>query len=504
MTAGAGAGESANTGDIVIGIDSSTQSTKAIAWSRSGEALAEGRAPIPMSTPRTGWFEQDPGDWTASTATALNEVTAAIDPARIAAVAISNQRETAAFLGADGAPIGPATLWLDERSKDEIGPLTDALGADTLHRLTGKPPDVTPVVYRLAWFRRHQPALLDAAAQIVDVHGRLTGWLTGRIAASWTSADPFGVFDIEEKTWSEPILNHLGLRKSQFPDLVRPGGLVGTLTADAARATGLAAGTPVFAGGGDGQCAGLGVNAARPGVVYLNLGTAQITGAWSDKPRIGPNWRTMSSPTGEGYFLEGCLRAGTFLVDWFIENFAGGIPGGPDGAHVFERLAEEAAALPLGADGVVVCPYLTGCMDPHWNPAARASIEGLGPQHGVAHIYRAILEALALESARCMKAMAEDGMAPRRIIAVGGGANNTLWTQMFADASQTPLAVSESVEASALGAGISAAIGAGWFDDFETAAAAMCREGAAFEPDPGVRAAWDALSVRQAAAYRPR
>ncbi|MEM7527828.1 MAG: FGGY-family carbohydrate kinase [Pseudomonadota bacterium] len=484
--------------DIVIGIDSSTQSTKSIAWSREGEALAEGRAPTPMATPEPGWFEQNPEDWWAAAVTTLKDVAEQIDPARVAGVSISNQRETVAFLDENGAPTRPAIVWLDERCRDEIDRLRDEIDLEELHRITGKPPDLTPVVYRLSWLHNHQRTDLDRAAKIADAHAFLAGRLTGRIAASWTSADPFGVMDIASKVWWPPILNHLKLSATQFADLVPPGGRIGFVTAAAAAETGLGEGTPVFAAGGDGQCAGLGVDAARPGVIYLNLGTALITGAWSDQPRTGMDWRTMTSPTGEGYFLEGCQRAGAFLVNWVIDTFA----GGRDDPSVFERLEREAATLPVGSDGVAVCPYLTGCMDPHWDPSARACIDGLGPQHGIGHIYRATLEALTLESARCIDAMRNAGLAPEKVVAVGGGANSTLWTKMFADATGLPLHVSNSLEASALGAGISAAVGAGWFEGFDAAAAAMSGMGPAIQPDPSAQLAWQAANARQAAVYR--
>ncbi|MEM8819325.1 MAG: FGGY-family carbohydrate kinase [Pseudomonadota bacterium] len=484
--------------DIVIGIDSSTQSTKSIAWSREGEALAEGRAPTPMATPEPGWFEQNPEDWWAAAVTTLKDVAEQIDPARVAGVSISNQRETVAFLDENGAPTRPAIVWLDERCRDEIDRLRDEIDLEELHRITGKPPDLTPVVYRLSWLHNHQRTDLDRAAKIADAHAFLAGRLTGRIAASWTSADPFGVMDIASKVWWPPILNHLKLSATQFADLVPPGGRIGFVTAAAAAETGLGEGTPVFAAGGDGQCAGLGVDAARPGVIYLNLGTALITGAWSDQPRTGMDWRTMTSPTGEGYFLEGCQRAGAFLVNWVIDTFA----GGRDDPSVFERLEREAATLPVGSGGVAVCPYLTGCMDPHWDPSARACIDGLGPQHGIGHIYRATLEALTLESARCIDAMRNAGLAPEKVVAVGGGANSTLWTKMFADATGLPLHVSNSLEASALGAGISAAVGAGWFEGFDAAAAAMSGMGPAIQPDPSAQLAWQAANARQAAVYR--
>ena len=485
--------------DIIIGLDSSTQSTKAIAWTRKGAALAEGRAPIQMDMPEPGWVEQDVEDWWEAACTALKKLMHEIDPSRVAGLAISNQRETVAFLDESGRAVRPGVVWLDERAIDELPRLRSELGADVLHAVSGKPVDITPVVYRLGWFKRHRPDVLSKAVQIVDVHGFLSGRLTGMNTASWTSADPFGVFDIELKDWSDVILAAVGLSSSQFARLAPPGSPIGRVTAKAAEETGLREGTPLFAAGGDGQCAGLGVNAAREGVVYLNLGTAVITGAWSADPRIGLEWRTMTSPTGRGYFLEGCQRAGAFLVNWFVDNFV----GGREDPDTFERLEAEAAKLPIGSEGVAVCPYLSGCMDPHWDPAAKASIGGLAATHGRGHIYRAILEAITLESARTIDAMRGSGLEPKKIVAVGGGGNSELWTRMYADATGLPLHVSRSLEASALGAGMSAAVGLGWYADFDSAASAMSGEGPAIEPNRESAAEWKAASVIQAAAFRP-
>jgi xylulokinase len=486
------------TRDLVIGLDSSTQSTKAVAWSREGEPVAEGRAPHDMAAPRHGWAEQDPEQWWGAACAALRAVSAQVDPGRVAGLAISDQRETMAFVDGAGRSLRPAILWLDERGRDHFAAVAQALGAERLHERTGKPVDLTPALYRLAWMRAHEPDVLSAA-RVLDPHAYMTMRLTGAPVASWTSADPSGLFDIERKAWSPPILDHLEVRADQLAPTVAPGARVGALTAPAAGATGLAEGTAVFAAGGDGQCAGLGADAARAGRVYLNLGTAVITGCWAPGPTISRRWRTMVSPTGEGYFLEGCQRAGAFLVNWFIDTFA----GGRSDPAVFDRLERAASALPVGSEGVAVCPYLSGAMDPWWDGGARAAITGLGPGHGLAHAYRAVLEALTLESARVVAGMAEAGLAPARIVAVGGGAQSALWTRMVADATQLPVARSASVEASALGAGMSAAVGAGWFASFADAARAMSREASLIAPDPAARAAWAEADRRQAAAYRP-
>lgn len=481
----------------VIGIDSSTQSVKAIAWDGEGKPAAVGRAPLEISQPAPLWAEQNSADWWKATVAALRELTAAIDPADVAGIAISNQRETMVLLDGGGLPLAPATLWLDTRAEAMTRVLADEFGAEALHRISGKPVDVVPCIYRLRWMREHTPELLDSAAMILDVHGYLVRQLTGAPAATWTSADPFGIFDIAAKVWSRPLLDHLAIPSAKFPAVHAPGQKLGDVSARAAEATGLAEGTPVFAAGGDGHCAGLGVGAIAPGVVYLNLGTAVVGGMWSPEPQISPYWRTLISPTGTGYLLEAVQRGGAFFLNWFVDNFAGGRHD-PD---VFRRLEAQAADLPIGSDGVTVCTYIVGCMDPHWDGAATASFTGLTAAHTTAHLFRASLEAITLEFARALEAMRGQGLQTDHILAIGGGAANEAWLRMIADATGLPVIRSLSNEASALGAGISAAVGAGWFAGFQDAVHAMTRTAGRVEPDPATRQAWDALSRRQARVY---
>jgi xylulokinase len=488
---------SGDTGKLLIGLDSSTQSTKALVCDAQGNIVAEGRAAIPLAAPRPGSAEQDVEDWWLAAIDALGQVARQIDMARVAGLAVSNQRETSAFLDADGRATHPALVWLDERGGSEIPIAVEALGRDWLHSTTGKPPDLTPVFYRLAWMRRHKPEVLDRSAWILDVQGFLVWRLTGAPATSWTSADPFTIFDIQKKRWSAPLLDYLGISENMLAPAHKPGTKLGEITAKAAAATGLAVGTPVFAAGGDGQCAGLGVDAVRPGRVYLNLGTAVITGLWTQDCVIDRNWRTMTSPTGEGYFLESCQRAGAFLVNWFADTLA----GSRDDA-TFARLEESAAKLPVGAEGLLLCPYLTGCMDPHWDPDARAAFVGLSPHHGIGHLYRAMLEAITLESARAIDAMVAAGIAADEIVAIGGGAKSALWRQIYADATGLPVRTGRTIDASAIGAAMTAAVGAGIHESFAAAAKAMSSLEPPTLPDPRMKEQYAALAALQGDVYR--
>jgi xylulokinase len=477
--------------DLVVGIDSSTQSTKVIAWTKTGELVAEGRSPIELHNPRLYWFEQNSRDWWKSCRAALQQLTSQVKPARIAAISISNQRETVAFVNNDGEDIRPAIVWLDERSRQQVDELASRIGADVIHDITGRPVDITPVLYRLAWLKDHEPQAFKSTQRFTDVQAYLVYHLSGEWKTGWFSADPMGYFDIRHKEYSPILLDYLGLSPTCFPEPFAPGIKIGNITEDAARQTGLMPETPIFAGGGDGQCAGLGTACITSDQAYINLGTAVVSGVWSLQCLNSKAWRTEISPTGEGYILETCLRSGAFLINWFVDQF---LPGDRSEEDFFKKLEQQAQAIPIGSDGLITLPYWSGVMNPHWNPNGRGCFIGLSGGHTPAHLYRSILEGMCLDQAQATTGVEkETGLGVKRFIAIGGGASSPLWTQMLADSTGKDVAISETVEASALGAAMIAAYGAGWFASFGEAAAAMSGKTTIVKPDPTVRQIWDDL-----------
>ncbi len=470
--------------DLVIGIDSSTTATKAIAWTAAGEAVAEGRAPIPLSNPRPSYFEQDPADWWGSTVTAIRQVLDRVPPERIAAVAVSNQRETFGVFDTDGTPIRPAMVWLDERARPQVKAFSAAFGEDRVHAISGKPRDLTPCLYRFVWLRECEPRTFERIGKIAEVHAFLTYRFTGEWVTSTASADPLGVLDMARMGWSGDILGAAGLREDQFSRLVRPGTVMGAVHQAAAAETGLAIGTPVVAAGGDGQCAGTGTATLRAGRAYVNLGTAVVSGSYGEGYLHDKAFRTMSAVAEGGYIYESCLRTGTFLVDWTVRTLMGADPRQDPG--IFAALEAEAAALPIGAGGLALVPYWSGVMTPHWDPGARGIVAGLSSSHKRGHVYRALLEGIALEQAMVTDRIdAATGAPVDHYLAIGGGASSDLWCQILADASRRAVVRSKTVEASSLGAAMAAARGAGWYGSIGEAARAMAGEAVAtFEPDP--------------------
>jgi xylulokinase len=458
--------------DLVVGVDSSTTSTKAVAQDRQGRMVAEGRAPVPMTSLGRGRFEQSVHDWWRSLGAALADLFRQVEPSRVAALAISNQRETVGFLDAKGEEIRPAILWLDERCRPDIDLLAGKIGSERFRAITGKTPDPTPAVFSLHWLRRCEPEAWRRLAHAVDVHGYLVWRLTGAPATSWGSADPHGLFDLPAKRYSPEILAALDIGAEPFLPAVRPGTVVGEVTPASAAATGLCPGTLVVAGGGDGQASGLGTATLGGGRAYVNLGTAAVSGVWGAEFAVSPAFRTLTSLSGEGYVFEICLRTGAFLTDWTVTRLFGADPGADRG--VYDRLEAEAAAVPPGADGLVLLPYWSGVMNPFWDPDARGAVIGLDTGHGRGHWYRALMEGVALDLAMGYGAIgAATGEPVRELLAIGGGAKSPLMRQIVADAAGKPVRVSSTVEASCLGAAMLAAAGAGWYPTPADAARAM-------------------------------
>jgi xylulokinase len=467
---------------LVIGLDSSTTGTKAIAFDRKGIVAAQAHEAIPLFSPQPNYYEQDPDDWWISAQKALRKITRQIDPGRITALAISNQRETFVPLNRNGHCLRPAILWLDERCKDEVEPFSQKIGKGKLHRITGKPADYAPVVYRLAWMKRHEPDLFRKIHMVCDVHTWLVWKLTNSFKTSWASADPLGLFDLKNKRWSAIILDALKLTEAQLPMAYCPGTVIGSVSKEASESTGLSIRTLIVAGGGDGQAAGLGANALTSERAYLNLGTAVVAGVYGTRYETSKAFRTMSAVSESGYYYECSLRAGTFAIDWFIKNILNIAPAKNPG--IYKQLEQEARQVPAGSDGLLHLPYLCGAMNPYWDINARGAFVGLSSSHRRGHLYRSILEGIAFEQLFAINAVEKNiGTRVREFVAIGGGADSDLWCHILADITGKNICLPQNTGASGLGAGIAAAVGADWYPTFKAAAQKMTGVEKTIKPD---------------------
>ncbi len=474
----------------MIGIDCSTTATKAVVWDERGNALSEGRSTFGLSRPQPDWGEQNPEDWWESTKVALRRAAQVVDPRRIGAIGITHQRETFVCLNEEDHPIRPAILWLDSRSREEVA----RYGSEEVHRITGKTPNPTVGLYKMLWLKEREPGTIERTAKVADVHAFLVHRMTGHWRTSWATADPLGLVDMESFDWSDELLGMVGLDRSHMCDLYAPGDVIGELEESVAREVGLPAGLPVVSGAGDGQAAGLGANITEPGRAYLNLGTGIVSGMYSENYSFGDKYRVLSGPIPGTYTLETLLAAGTYMVSWFVEKFAG-VNATELGLDLStEQILETAAArLEPGSGGLLAVPYWNNALMPYWDFDARGIMVGWTGAHGKAHAYRAILEGIAFEQ-RLMTDGAQDALEKpvEHLVAMGGGARSPLWCQIIADVMQQPVSVSREPESTCLGAGMLAAA-CGIHPGIKEAAAAMSGTGARFEPDEGRSARYDRL-----------
>jgi xylulokinase len=475
----------------VIGIDSSTTATKAVVWDRGGRAVAEGRGEFALALPRPGWHEQDAEDWWRSCATAVTQALDSVDGSDIEAICVTHQRETFVCVDEQGRPVRPAIVWMDVRATREVADL----GSEEIHRLTGKPPDTTPALYKLLWLREHEPETLERTRRVVDVHAFLVHRLTGMWRTTTACADPLGLIDMERGDWSDDLLARVGLSRDRVPTLFAPGEVIGELSAAAAQQLGLPAGLPVVGGAGDGQSAGLGANATQPGQAYLNLGTAVVAGTMSERYAWHRAFRTLIGAVPGTYAMETLLQGGTYTVNWFLERIAMlDAPSLGLGLRDVDVLETAAARLGPGAEGLLLVPYLASAQTPYWDPAARGIMFGLAGHHGRQHIFRAVMEGIAFE-----QRLAFDEMEPQLdqaievLLTTGGGSRSPLWRQIVADVTGKMVVACREAETTSLGAGIQAATVAGWHGSLLDTAEAMSGVGARHTPSASAAARYDEL-----------
>jgi xylulokinase len=440
--------------------------------------------------PRASWHEQDAEEWWSATRDAITQAVAALpDPSLVEALCLTHQRESFVCLDATGRPLRPAILWLDARAHQEIA----ELGSAHVHELSGKPPDTTPAIYKLAWLSRHEPDVLRDADRVGDVQAYLALRLTGRWATSHGSADTLGLFDLQRLDWSPELLDLAGVRLDQLPDLVSPGRRVGMLTDGVSRTLGLPGPVPLVAGIGDGQAAGLALGVTVPEVAYLNLGTSMVLGVQSTEYTWDPAFRRLAGVRPDGYTLETVLNAAAYVATWCREEFGDGTGGG--------ELEAAAAALPSGAEGLLTLPYWNAAQTPYWDPLARGAVVGWHGRHTRAHLYRSILEGIGFELRLHLERLEEvTGHTVETIRLVGGGARSPLWVRIITDITditditQRPIRVCADGELSAAGAAL---LARAYLDGNATAGAgpgvATEPEGRDVLPDPAKAHSYAAL-----------
>lgn len=477
---------------LVLAVDCSTTAAKALVVDAEGRVVGRGAHPLRTASPAPHRFEQNAPDWWTATDHAVREALAGVPDRRsVTGVCVTHQRESFVCLDSDDQPLRSAILWMDGRAGSEA----QRYGTEQVERVSGKPADITPGLYKLAWMREHEPEILARTRRVIDVHGYLVHAMTGRWVSSTASVDPLGLLDVASGDYSDLLLGIAGVRRDQLPQLVPTGTIVGGLTREVSDSWGLSHDVDVVAGLGDGQAAGLGLDVTTPDRAYLVLGTAVVIGSESTSVLPSRAYRTMVSVFPGHTTVETFSSSGTYLPAWFRREF--GRPELEDAPD--PELERASAAVPIGSEKLLTLPYWNAAQTPHWDGLASGITIGWRGCHTRAHFYRSLLEGIAYELRLQLDGLeAARGDSVQLIRAMGGGARSRLWVQILADVLGRPLEVSATGEVSALGAAAVALTASGAFPSLSAAARQLAVIDGVVEPRAEASTAYrDLLDVYQ-------
>jgi xylulokinase len=457
---------------LILGIDSSTTATKAVLVDDTGRVIGTASSSYDYETPEPLWSEQSPGLWWQGSIESIRRVVAesGTAPKEIEAVGLTGQMHGSVLLDHDGEVIRPAILWNDQRTGDQCDEIRRRVGRERLIGITGNDALTGFTAPKLLWVQTHEPDNWARVRHVLLPQDFVRLRLTGDYAVDVADGSGTVLFDLKDRTWSSEILGALEVPSSLMPSTFEGPDVTGKISDEGAGATGLLAGTPVVAGGGDQSANAVGVGAIAPGVVALSLGTSGVVFATTDGPAVEPEGRVQSfchAVPGRWHMM-GVMLSAAGSLRWLRDALA------PD--RSFDQLVAGAAEIPSGSDGLIFLPYLTGERTPHPDPLARGAFVGLTVQHDLRHMTRAVMEGVAFGLKDGLDLMVEAGTAaPDEIRASGGGTRSRLWRQILADVLQARIALVPAEEGAAYGAALLGAVGAGWFDSLEKATAEVIR-----------------------------
>jgi gluconokinase len=471
----------------LVGLDIGTTSAKAVAFDPEGRVLGAAEAGYPLLEPERGFAEQDPEAVLAAALDVLRDATAEAGARGAAVAGLSVSTAMHALVGLDGGgrPLTRVITWADTRAAEQA----ERLRAEHpgLHGRTGTPLHPMAPLPKLVWFREREPDTFAAVRRWGGLKELVLDRLTGVYAVDHSIASGTGLMDLERLDWDPEALALAGIDAGRLARLV-PAAEVLALGDDAARHTGLAAGSPVVAGGGDGPLANLGVGAVRPGVAACSIGTSGALRLVVEEPVVDPQGRVFCYALTPGrWIVGGAVNNGGVVLQWAGEALA------PDlGAHPEEQLLALAAEAPAGCEGLVMLPYLLSERAPHWSPLPRGAYIGLTRHHRRGHLVRAALEGVCQQLAVVLASMRDAGAEVREVRATGGFARSALWRRILAAALGMPVGFPAGHEGSAFGAALLGMEALGLVESIEVAAE-LVRIQDVVEPDAGDAAVYAAL-----------
>ena len=469
----------AETGKYLLGLDAGNTVIKAVLFDQNGHQIAMHALDGQSATPRPGHVERDLSELWANAGAAIRGciTQAGIAADQIAAVGCAGHGNGLYLLDRAGEPvIGIQSL--DTRAADLAAELEAAQGGRLHEICLQKPwPSQTPTL--LAWIKQHRPELYDRAQTVLLCKDFITYRLTGERVSEVSDMSGCGLTRMPDGTYDDELLALYGLEdaRDMLPRLIDPAEIAGTVTTDAAKATGLAPGTPVIGGYFDVISSAMGSGVVGAGEASIIAGTWSINQVFSTTPVVDPAV-FMASCFGQNRFvnIESSATSAANL-EWYVREL---VERGGHHDDPFGHCNAQVGQVVPRADDPFFHPFLYGSGQ---GAGFRAGFYGLAGWHGEGHMLRALFEGVMFEHRRHIGVLQQAGVSFDRAVLSGGGARSPHWPQMFADSLGVPIIVAEARETGALGATIGAAVAVGEVADYEEGTARMTRARQVFDPN---------------------
>jgi xylulokinase len=463
----------------VLGIDIGTGGTRALIIGANGRIVASATEEHePFASPKIGWAEQRPEDWWRAAGIAVRKalMQSGLKSEDIACVGFSGQMHGAVMLDANGDVVRPALIWCDVRTEPQCEELNEKIGAAKLIQLTCNPALPNFTLTKFLWVRENEPENWKRVRSVMLPKDYVRFRLTGERAIDVADASGTLMLDVAKRAWSQEVLQAAEIDPALLPRVFESPDVCGKVSAEGAKATGLAVGTPVVAGAGDQAAGATGMGIVAPGAVSATIGTSGVVFAATDRPALDPRGRlhTFCHAVPGRWHVMGVTQAAGLSLRWFRDNFmsAAEKSGATD---PYETLTAEAATAPAGSDALLWTPYLMGERTPHLDGTARGALVGLTASHKRAHVVRAILEGVAYSLKDSFTIFGEMKVPVKSIRLGGGGARSALWRQIQADVYDHDVEIVEAEEGAAYGAAILAGVGAKIWPSVDAACDAVVR-----------------------------
>ncbi|WP_276356705.1 xylulokinase [Cohnella caldifontis] len=463
----------------VIGVDLGTSAVKALLVARDGTVAAETSREYPLYHEKSGWSEQEPEDWVRASFDALKELSAkpGVKPEDIEGVSFSGQMHGLVLLDESHRPVRRAILWNDTRTTAQCREIERTLG-DRLLKVTKNPALEGFTLPKILWVREHEPEAYSKARSFLLPKDYVRYRMTGGLQMDLSDAAGTLMLEVARRQWSGEVLGAFGIPASFCPPLIEAGGLAGTLSADAAAATGLAAGTKVFAGGADNACGAIGAGILSEGLTLCSIGTSGVILTYENDANADYKGKVHLFNHGKpgAFYAMGVTLAAGYSLSWFRNALAAG--------ESYDKLLAGVGDIPPGSGGLLFTPYLVGERTPHADPDIRASFVGLDGSHTRSHLARAVMEGITFSLNESVEMFRAAGKKVTTIVSIGGGAKNPVWLQMQADIFGADVVALENEQGPGLGAAMLAAVGCGWFPTLDECAAAFVKRSGSYRPNP--------------------